>query len=234
MATTDHPHVGTLREAPLHASLKAWCCRPGDRTEVAVDGFVVDVVRPDTVRGDLLIEVQTKGFSSMKRKLVSLLDSGHRLRVVHPIPIEKMIVKVDEHGAIDRRRSPKRGAPPDVFGELVSFPTLIDHAGFELELVMVREEEFRRHDPTRAWRRRGWVIDHRRLVEIVDTLPLASSGDLLGLLPGGLPDPFTTADLASALGRPRRLAQQAAYCLRHTGVITEVGKRANAVEYAVS
>ena len=42
--------IGTLNEKPLHAALKAWYAQPGDRLEVAVDGFVVDIVR-----GDLLI-----------------------------------------------------------------------------------------------------------------------------------------------------------------------------------
>ena len=37
--------IGTLRERPLHASLKRWYARPGDRTEAAVDGYVVDLVR---------------------------------------------------------------------------------------------------------------------------------------------------------------------------------------------
>ena len=64
-------------------------------------------------------------------------------------------------------------------------------------------------------------------------MAVTSSHDLLGLLPPGLPDPFTTGDLADALGRPRRLAQQATYCLRQTGAITVVGKRANVVEYSI-
>jgi len=67
--TTSPPHIGTLREGPLHASLKQWCARPGDRFEVPVDGYVIDLVRDD-----LLIEVQTSGFSSMKEKLRDLLE----------------------------------------------------------------------------------------------------------------------------------------------------------------
>ena len=46
--------IGLLNEKPLHASLKQWYARPGDRFEVAVGGFVIDIVRDD-----LLIEIQT-------------------------------------------------------------------------------------------------------------------------------------------------------------------------------
>lgn len=224
------PHVGMLREKPLHASLKQWCAQPGDRIEVPVDGFVIDVVR-----GDLLIEVQTRGFASMKRKLATLLDLGHHVRIVHPIPEQKWIVKIDDDDVeLSRRRSPKHGSPVDVFGELVSFPHLVNHPGLAIELVLTHEEEVRRHDPTKAWRRKGWVVEERRLIGVVDAFEIAGGDDLRLLLPDALNEPFTTADLATALARPRRIAQQMAYCLRHCGEIVVDGKRGNAIEYRVS
>lgn len=224
------PHVGTLREKPLHASLKRWYSQPGDRVEVPVDGFVIDLVR-----NELLIEIQTRGFSGMKRKLRKLLDLGHTVRIVHPIAAEKVIVKLDETGAeISRRRSPKRGAPADVFGELVSFPAWINESGLEIEIVLTHEEEIRVHEPGKAWRRKGWVVVERRLVGVVDGAAIASEDDLRKFLPDELPAQFTTAELATAIGRPRRVAQQMAYCLRESGVIAAVGKRANAYLYEVS
>ncbi len=50
-------------------------------------------------------------------------------------------------------------------------------------------------------------------------------------MPPVLAEPFTTADLAAALSRPRRLAQQMAYCLREMGIIAPVGKHRNAILY---
>ena len=57
------PLVGTLGEKPLHAALKRWYAEDADRIEEPVDGFVIDLVR-----NGLLIEIQTRGFSSMKHK----------------------------------------------------------------------------------------------------------------------------------------------------------------------
>lgn len=221
------PHIGTLGEKHLHASLKRWYSRPGDRIEVPVDGFVIDLVR-----GDLLIEIQTRGFSSMKKKVISLLDGGHRIRIVHPIAVDRWIVKVDPDGAaISRRRSPKHGAVTDVFTELVSFPELMGRPRLGVEVVLTVEEELRSHSPDRAWRRRGWVVVERRLVDVTDTLLLEHTDDLAALLPVGLPETFTTTDIADSLGRSRRTAQQMAYCLRRTDSIVAVGKRGNAIEY---
>ncbi len=223
------PHIGTLREKPLHAALKRWYARPGDRVEVPVGGFVIDLVRED-----LLIEVQTSGFSSMKKKTASLLELGHLVRIVHPIPVDKWIVKVDADGTIlSRRRSPKHGQPTDIFAELVSFPDFLVHPHLELEVLLTIEEEYWRPSPGRAWRRKGWEVVERRLNEVVESLAIKNTHDLAGLLPTELPEAFTTADLAEQLNRPRRVAQQMAYCLREAGVLIVVGKRGNNIEYQV-
>ena len=188
----------------------------------------------DVVREDLLIEVQTSGFSSMKRKVTTLLGLGHRVRIVHPIPIDKWIVKIDADGTVlSRRLSPKHGKPTDIFAELVSFPDLLAHHDLEVEVLRTIEEEYRRHTPDRSWRRKGWTVVERRLIEVVGTVLLRCTEDLAGLLPDDLPETFTTADLAERLGRPRRAAQQMAYCLREAGAIVAVGKRGNAIAYRV-
>src|SRR6185503_11946586 len=70
------PGIGLLNEKPLHASLKQWYARPGDQFEVPVGGFVIDIVRDD-----LLIEIQTRNFSSIKSKLNKLAHS-HRVRLI--------------------------------------------------------------------------------------------------------------------------------------------------------
>lgn len=228
--TTRPPHIGTLREKPLHASLKQWCAASGDRFEVRVDRYVIDVVR-----GDLLLEIQTGGFSSIRQKLRRLLDLGHPVRVLYPTPVDKTIVRIGADGEIlGRRRSPRHGTRLDVFRELVSIPTLLAHPGFELTVVLTIEDEYRLHDPSRAWRRKGWVVQERRLTSVVGVEELREPADVAALLPDGLPDPFTTADIARLAGCPRRLSQQMAYCLRKLEVVELAGKRSNAAEYRLT
>jgi hypothetical protein len=220
--------IGTLNEGPLHAALKAWYARPGDAVEAPVDGYVVDLVR-----GDLLIEIQTAGFSAIKAKL-SDLAARHPLRLVYPIAREKWIVKLadDLSTEVSRRKSPKRGFVEEIFAELVSFPHLLARPGFEVEVLFIQEEEVRRYEAGRAWRRRGWVTHERRLLDVVGRRLFASPADVARLLPAELPQPFTTADLAAALGKGRRLAQKMAYCLREMGAVHVVGKRGRAILYS--
>lgn len=215
-------------EKPLHAALKEWYARPGDRLEAAVDGYLVDILRGDTV-----IEIQTRSFSSIRAKLLDLVER-HPVHLVYPVARDRWIVRMTEDGGacLGRRRSPKHGAPVDVFNELVSFPELVSHASFSLEVLLVNEEEVRHPDRKRSWRRKGWVTSERRLLKVVDLVLVGTAAELVALVPVDLPEPFSTADLARALGRPRGLAQRMAYCLRLLGCIVPAGKRGNAVLYA--
>ena len=156
--------VGLLNEKPLHASLKAWYAQPDDRFEVAVDGSVIDILR-----GELLVEIQTRSFWALKRKLEKLVVS-HPVRLVFPIAIEKWIIRLSDDGDVQegRRKSPKRGSILELFRELVSFPHLISHPNFALEVLLIQEEEVRQQGLARNWRRRGWGTVERRLVQVVE------------------------------------------------------------------
>jgi hypothetical protein len=100
-----------------------------------------------------------------------------------------------------------------------------------LEVLITREEEVRRYDPNRAWRRRGWVIEERRLLEVVESHVFTGVADLAALIPRDAPAEFTTAHLAEAIGQRRSLARKMAYCLRALGAILPVGKEGNAIVY---
>jgi hypothetical protein len=218
--------IGVLREGPLHAAVKDLCARPGDRTEVPMEGYVIDLVRAD---GEL-VEIQTGGFSPLGPKLDALLD-GHRMRIVHPVAAERRIVRIDEHGEVlSSRRSPLRGAALDVFDRLVSFPSLLAHPNLTVEVLLCREDHIRAPEAgrSRSGRRRR-DPGQRRLVDVVGSVVLASPADAAALLPDALAAaPFTTRELATALGCRMVLAQRVAYCLRAMEVLADAGKRGRA------
>lgn len=223
--------INTYNEGSLHAALKVHYAAEGGEVEVEVDGYIVDVVRDD-----LLIEIQTGSFSSIKTKVQALV-AGHRLLLVYPVAQQTWIVKAPRPGGREtqpkRRKSPKRGSPLALFEELVSFPDLLRHPNFAVEIAYTHEDQLRHYDRRRGWRRHGWVIDDRVLLDVVETRRFGKPEDLAELLPADLPAQFTTADLAKMLGRSRRLAQRMAYCLRESGVILAVGHRRRSVLYEV-
>ena len=215
--------IGVMREGPLHAAVKELLARPGDRLEVPVGRYVIDLVRAD---GEL-VEVQTGGFGALGKKLDALLD-GHRVRVVHPVAAERRIVRVDDAGEVlSARRSPKRATAVAVFDKLVAFPSLLTHPNLTVEVLLLREDHVRRPEPTTR-RRRTRDPGERRLVELLDRVELHTPGDVVAALPALPAEPFSTRELAALLGCPTMLAQRTVYCLRAIGVVEPAGKRGRA------
>jgi hypothetical protein len=217
-------HIGTLTEKSLHASLKAYFSRPGDELEIPVQGFVVDIVR-----GERLIEIQTGGFTPLKRKLARLLAEGYHVHLVHPIPAAKWIVKQSETGRrLSRRKSPRSGRSLDIFYELVRIPHLLAEPAFSIEVVLTHQEEIRRDDGLGSWRRKGWSIADQRLLEVVETRVFRGRDDYLACLPRDLRRPFTNRVLARKLGVPIGLAGKMTYTLEKAGWLARTGKDGNA------
>jgi hypothetical protein len=228
--------IGTLRESDLHAALKRHYARPSDQIEVAVDGYVIDIVR-----GGELIEIQTRHFAALKRKLLQLLET-HQVRLIHPIAQAKWItrVKADGQTLIGRRKSPRRGALEDVFVELVSLPELMAHPNFTLEVVLIHEEEWRcpysgrPRAGRKRYRAREWRVCNRRLLDVIEAIEFAAPSDFQRFIPVDLSAPFTSRELAEALRRPAYFAHKITYCLRKMGVLTVVGKRQRAWLYVLA
>jgi hypothetical protein len=213
-------NIGVLREGPLHAAVKAVLARPGDRFEVQVGRFVIDLVRAD---GEL-VEVQTGGFAALGPKLDALLDQN-RFRIVYPVAAARRIVRLDADGKIASvRRSPRRRDVVEVFDKLVAFPSLLTHPHLTVEVLLLREDHVRGARVARTERRRR-DPGERRLIDVLDRVELRGPEDVLSVLPALPQGPFSTRELASLLGCSVTLAQRTVYCLRTIGVIDATGKR---------
>ncbi|HKH75288.1 MAG TPA: hypothetical protein VKA59_28215 [Vicinamibacterales bacterium] len=185
----------------------------------------------DIVRDNVLLEIQTRHFGAIKSKLATLVSS-HRVRLIYPIAQEKWIVQSPRAGSAfsTRRKSPKRGRVEDLFRELVAIPRMLSHGNFSLEVLMTREEESRRYEGRRRWRTRGWVTEQRRLLDVVERRVFEAPANWLALLPTRN-EPFTSRDLAEAIGVRLDLAQKMTYSLREAGFVQPVGKRGRATLY---
>ena len=217
-------NIGTQSEGSLHAALKLHVSQPGDRFEVPLGGFVVDVVR-----GDTLIEIQTGGFAAMGRKLDHLLSDYH-VHIVHPVAVGSWIERRD----LPTRKSPKRGRLHDVFDELVSVPTILDHPNLTIEVFLVDVDVVKIADPDLRRRRGGWRTVDRRLRRVLSQHGLRTTADLLDLLPDDLPSPWTTKDVATLGGLPRRTAQQMAYVLKANDLVHEVARDRAGAHYVIT
>ncbi len=221
--STSNNVFSSMRESSLHSAIKKWYFLDGDKLEVRVDGFIVDIVRED-----LLIEIQIANFSAIRLKLLHLLNN-HKVRLVYPIPRVKWIVhkSATTGEAYGRRRSPKKGCLTDLFNELVRIPDLLSKSNFSIEILMIEMEETCCNDGRGSWRRKGVSIENRKLLRVLERIVFERKTDLLKILPEDLPRPFTNRDLAERLGVSVNQSRKITYVLRKIGVITCVGKNRN-------
>ena len=120
----------------------------------------------------------------------------------------------------------------DLFYEMVSIPQLLSNRNFSLEVLMIKAEEARRFEGKRQWRRGGWGIEARRLLEVLDRRLFNEPADWERFVPREL-ESFTTRDLAAAKDMRRELAEKMAYCLRVANLIELIGRRGRSNLYRV-
>ena len=216
-----------MTEQTLHEQLKEFYARETGEIESTMGDYRVDVVR-----GDLLIEIQTRSFSSIRDKLRNLVQEN-RVRLVHPIAYQKWIVRLNEDAEqVSRRKSPKRGRVEALFNELVYLPKLLMSPNFELEIALVDMEEFWIDDGKGSWRRRRWSIHDKRMLELREHHLFRSPEDFKQLIPETLPPEFTSRMLSKETGLNMRLAQKMLYCLTKMNIVERNGKKGRAYLYS--
>ena len=218
--------IGVLNESSLHATIKEYYKQPGDIVEADVNGLCIDVIRDD-----LLIEIHTSNYSSIRDKIVRLL-SDHMVCLVYPIAVQRWLIKLNHHGQIvSRRKSPKCGNLYDIYSELVYIPEVIKHPNFIFDTLMVDDEIILSDDGRGSWRRKGWSVIDRRLLTIRTVYRLYLPDDYFKFIPDDIQLPFTRKDLAKKINIKGSISSKMVNCLRKIGIIDIVGKAGNAYLY---
>ncbi|NLO04321.1 MAG: hypothetical protein GX131_00690 [candidate division WS1 bacterium] len=211
----------------LHEALQRFYAGDDGRVEVEMDGFYADAIRDGVI-----YEIQTGSFTAIRDKLHALANE-HPVVLVHPIARFKWIAKFDGETGEETsyRRSPKRSQLCEVFNELVYATRLLSRENITLELVVIAECEMWLDDGNGSWRRKGQSIIGHECLAILERHRFEEPADLARLLPEGLPEQFTVADIRECGGIRQRLAGRIAYTLREVGAIEQVGKQGRAYLY---
>ena len=187
--------IGVLGEKTLHATLKVWLDDDLTHHERPLpEGYVADIFD-----GERVTEIQTAGFSALRKKLAVLL--GHYpVTVVHPLVRQKWVRWINPAtGEVSpAHRSPRRGSFTDAGKQMVYILPLLGHPNLTIKLVLLDVEEQRLLDGWGNGGKRGSHRADRLPLALVDTLTLSKGSDYAALLPQGLSCPFTAEDFSKA------------------------------------
>ncbi len=219
--------IGTLSEKSLHRVLKTYYEPMTAFHEQKIGRFVADILNEDGV-----IEIQTRSFSAMRKKLNAFLEVTD-VTVVHPVVHNKWMCWIDpETGELSKKRkSPKTGTVYDAFWELGAIPELLAHPRLTICLALFDMDETKLlNGYGKAKKYRATRADRIPRTFLSETF-LHTKADYAALLPDTLPEAFSRKELARAVGQPPEHGYTLTRVFSAVGVIAEDGKRGNEYLY---
>lgn len=221
--------IGTLSEKTVHAVLKNYYAPDTDMHEIPIERFVADIYT-----GSEIIEIQTRSFHTMRRKLEVFLPL-YPVTIVYPIPYIKWLSWIDEATgeASPKRKSPKKGSPYQAFIELYKIRPFLAHENLKFRFALINMEEYRLLN--------GWSKDKKKGSSRYDRIPVTfeeevcidRKEDYMQLIPYDIPEPFTTRDFAKYAKIPMRLAGTVLLILTDLGLVVRMGKQDRCYLYEV-
>lgn len=221
--------IGTLSEKTVHAVLKNYYAPDTHMHEIPIANFVADIFT-----GSEIIEIQTRSFNNMRRKLAAFLPE-YPVTIVYPIPREKWLSWIDEETGETslKRKSPKKGNPYQAFIELYKIRPFLQNENLRFRLDLIDMEEYRLLN--------GWSRDRKKGSDRFDRIPLNfveevcidQRADYMQFIPHEILEPFTAKEFAKCARIPVRLAQTVLLILHDLKIVERTGKQGKSYLYCV-
>lgn len=222
--------IGTLSEKTIHSVIKHYLEPDTRYHEVKVGTYFADIASPQGI-----IEIQTRGFDKLRRKLeVFLIHSP--VTIVYPVAYTKYLRWINkESGEITpARKSPKQGTIYEIFPELYKIKFYLKNPNLKLKILLIHVEEYRYLD--------GWSKDKKKGSTRCDGIPLLleneisieSLEDYNKFIPTSLNQTFTTKDFLKHTKTSGKISTTALNILHHTQTVDRVGKNGRSYLYSIS
>ena len=219
--------IGILSEKTVHAVVKNYYEPDEDKQEIPIEGMYADIFT-----GNEIIEIQTRSFDQVRKKLDRFLPE-YPVTVVLPIPDTKWLIWIDEEtGELSTpRKSPKKGSEYSAFKELYKIKPYLKKVGLTIVLLFLDMEEYRLLNGWSKDKKKGSSRYDRIPVQITKEVCFKQSRDYEILLPNTLVGEFTSSEFAKAVKINARQANLVLNILLYMDVVKRTGKRGKAFVY---
>lgn len=221
--------IGTLSEKTVHAVLKNYYAPDTDMHEIPIENFVADIYT-----GSEIIEIQTRSFNSMRRKLTAFLPL-YPVTIVYPIPHVKWLSWIDqESGEMSpKRKSPKKGNAYQAFIELYKIRPFLADPNLKFRFALIDMEEYRLLNGWSRDKKKGSDRYDRIPLEYVEEVCIDCREDYMQFIPYDIPEPFTAKDFAKYAKIPVQLAQTVLLILNDLEIVGRTGKQGRSYLYQI-
>ena len=219
--------IGTLAEKSVHRVLKFYMEENESFHEQRLGDYIADIYN-----GEGIIEVQSRNFGALKRKVRAFRELAS-ITLVCPLEKNRDIIWVDpDTGEIkERRRSNRHKSLYHIMDELIFIRQELKIPGIRILGLLLQVEDYRLLD--------GYGADQKKRATKLDRVPVRLMGkmefkqnqDYRVLVPKGLPEEFLSKDYAAAAGVNARTAGRALAVLTDLGIVERVGQRGRANLY---
>lgn len=215
-------NIGGLSEKSLHLVMKYFLEENRDYHEVGVLGrYYADILRDGEA-----IEIQTRSFYSIRKK-VEALSGVMPLTIVHPIVCEKTLIRIDdESGEMSGyRKSPSKRSLCDVFRELYGLGELVSRDNISYLFPVVSCNEYKLTSSKSKNPKRDAVKQNITPTQLHGCYRFASSSCFAELVPKELCNKsFTVAELSQTAKMPYKSAYYLLTVLCRIGKAVQIGK----------
>ena len=223
-------NIGTYKEKSVHLALKMFFEPDPAWREVKVGRYIADIKNSTGIH-----EIQTSGFSSIRRKLEAYLsdDSVDRVELIHPIIARRRVKWVDpESGEILKDyMSPRRIKEAEIFKELLYLGDTLYSEKLSFTIVSLSCEEIRLMDGIDKTKKRRATRVDTVPVELLSIKKYSAVTEMSELLPYSDGDTFTADQLRKFLRAPGRSGWAAMKILEELGIAERVGTEGRRIIY---
>lgn len=222
--------IGTLSEKTVHAVLKNYYAPDTDMHEIPIANFVADIYT-----GSEIIEIQTRSFNNMRRKLAAFLPE-YPVTIVYPIPHVKWLSWIDETTGetSPKRKSPKKGNPYHAFIELYKIRPFLKDKNLRFRFDLIDMEEYRLLNGWSKDKKKGSERFDRIPTEFVEEVRVDCREDYMRFIPYNMPEHFTAKEFAKCAKIPVRLAQTVLLIMTDLEIVERIGKDGRSYIYQIN
>ena len=221
--------IGTLSEKTVHAVLKYYYAPNTKFHEIRIGNYVADICREGEI-----FEIQTRNFNTLRSKLDCFLQD-YEVTVVYPIANVKYLrwVNPDTGEILPPRKCPKRGSIYNIIPELYKIKSYLSNENLHFIMTFLDMEEYRMLDGWSKDKKKGSTKTDKIPTALADEITIDCRKDYLKFLPDGLPEEFTSKDVAVGCKISADLSGVMLHIFHYLNLVERTGKKGNAYLYKI-